>query len=147
MLVCAAHGIEAEPRRASLAARLAHALANPSPTHQVLERLYLDLLQKHASARMRVELASEQLGRGLSLSASDVLKLAFASLAGYRREAANHRCKLVLHVLKPVTVQADPGALRLIQAQREVRLARTLGLVLALENPPAPRRIQIDSVQ
>lgn len=57
MLVCAAHGIEAEPRRASLAARRAHALANPSPTHQVLERLYLDLLQKHASARMCVELA------------------------------------------------------------------------------------------
>lgn len=76
-----------------------------------------------------------------------MVKLAFASLAGHRREAANHRCKLVLHVLKPVTVQADPGALRLIQAQREVRLARTLGLVLALENPPAPRRIQIDSVQ
>ena len=37
---------------------------------------------------MRVELASEQLERGLSLSASDVLKRAFASLAGYRREAA-----------------------------------------------------------
>lgn len=147
MLVCAAHGIEAELMHASLEARLAHLLANPNPTHQVLERLYLDLIQKHAAARMRVELASEQFRLGLSLSALDVLKLAFASLEAYRREAAfwsamaspqqqppasvqldevardlglllegeaaNHRCKLVLLELEPVTVQADPCALRL----------------------------------
>lgn len=147
LLVCAAHGIEAELLHASLKARLAQVLANPSPTQEVLERLYLDLTQRRAAARMRVELASDQFRRDLSLSAPDVLKVAFASLADFRREAAiwrelvspqqqppapvlldeavrnlgsllegeavNHRCKLVLHMLEPVTVQADPGALRL----------------------------------
>jgi len=37
---------------------------------------------------MRVELASQQLGLGLSLRAADVLKLALRSLEEYRREAA-----------------------------------------------------------
>jgi len=88
MLLCAAHGIEAELLRASLEARLADLLADPDPTHPVLERLYLDLIQKHASARMRVELASEQLGLGHSLRAADVLKLALRAIEDYRREAA-----------------------------------------------------------
>jgi transcriptional regulator of acetoin/glycerol metabolism len=87
MLVCAAHGIEAELLHASLEARLARVLADPSPSHEVLERLHLDLTQKQASARMRVELASQQLGRGQTVSATDVLQLAQRALEGYRRQA------------------------------------------------------------
>lgn len=88
MLLCAAHGIEAELLRASLETQLAGVLADPNPARQVLERLYLDLLEKHASARVRVELASQQLGHGLAMSAADVLKLALRALDDYRREAA-----------------------------------------------------------
>jgi transcriptional regulator of acetoin/glycerol metabolism len=88
VLVCAAHGVEAELLHASLEARLAGVLADRSPAHEVLERLYLDLIEKHASARTRFELASQQLGRGLTVSAADVLKLALRALEGYGREAA-----------------------------------------------------------
>jgi transcriptional regulator of acetoin/glycerol metabolism len=91
MLVCAAHGIEAELLRASLEGQLADLLADPDPAHQILERLYLDLIQRHASARVRVEAASHQLGLGLSLRAKDVLDLASRALDGYRREAASWR--------------------------------------------------------
>jgi transcriptional regulator of acetoin/glycerol metabolism len=111
MLLCAARGIEAELLRASLEHRLAALLADPDPAHQVLERLYLDLIQKHASARMRLELASQQLGVGLSLSAADVLKLALRALEGYRREAASWRA-LASPALggPPVPVALDEAA-------------------------------------
>jgi sigma-54 dependent transcriptional regulator, acetoin dehydrogenase operon transcriptional activator AcoR len=88
MLLCAAHGIEAELLSVSLEGRLVALLADPDPAQRILERLYLDLIQRHALARMRVELASQQLGLGLSLSAADVITLALRSLEDYRREAA-----------------------------------------------------------
>jgi transcriptional regulator of acetoin/glycerol metabolism len=147
MLQCAARGIEAELLRASLEARLAGVLADPSPTHQVLERLYLDLVGEHASARMRLELASQQLRCGLTVSAADVLKLALRALNRYHREAAfwralaspekeqppasfaldeatrdlailldgeaaAHHSEILLREIEPVTVHADPVALR-----------------------------------
>ncbi len=112
MLLCAAHGIEAQLMHASLEARLAGVLAAPDPAHQVLERLYLDLIQKHASARMRVELASQQLGRGLSISANDVLKLAGDALEGYRREAAFWRALASPEAARPPEPVALDEAVR-----------------------------------
>jgi sigma-54 dependent transcriptional regulator, acetoin dehydrogenase operon transcriptional activator AcoR len=114
MLRCAAHGIEAELLHASLEARLAEVLAAPDPARGVLERLHRDLLSKYVSARTRVELASEQLGRGLTVSAGDVLALALRALSAYRREAAFWRA-----LASPAEAQPS-GAVPLDEAVRDL---------------------------
>lgn len=85
LLVCAAHGIEAELLRASLAAH-------------------------RREAASWLALASPEQPPPASVERGEATRDLGILLAG---EAANHRCKAVLHVLEPVTVQADPGALRL----------------------------------
>jgi transcriptional regulator of acetoin/glycerol metabolism len=115
MLMCAAHAIEAELLRASLETQLAGVHADPNPTRQVLERLYLDLIEKHASARMRVEVASQQLGRGLAVSAADVLNLARRALADYRREAACWRA-----LASPEAEPRLPAPVALDEAARDL---------------------------
>lgn len=87
ILVCAAHGIEAELGRARLDEDVRRLSASPDIDAWLVERLRQDIVQSQTAARIKVEAAAISLATSLVEQAARMIQLAERSIDGFRRQS------------------------------------------------------------
>ncbi|MFT3766804.1 MAG: hypothetical protein QM820_15005 [Minicystis sp.] len=92
ILVCAAHGIEAELSRRRLEEDVRRLADHGDADAALVERLRQDIVQSQAAARIRVEAAAISLARSRAERAAEMIRLAEASIDGFRRQTDLWHC-------------------------------------------------------
>ena len=88
ILLCAAHGIEAELLQGRLKEDVRRVLAAHEPAGSALARLWRDLLETQATTRVGLGAAARELAGSRMIYARDLLELVSVSLQRFRRHAA-----------------------------------------------------------
>lgn len=88
ILVCAAHGIEAELIRLQLEEDVRRVLSSGGLDEALMEKLRQDVVQSQTAARLKVEVAARDLSTNRLDLAMRLLGLAERSIAAFRRQGA-----------------------------------------------------------
>lgn len=88
ILLCAAHGIEAELLRGRLEEDVRRVLASGGMDEGLIEKLRQDVVQAQTGARLQVETAARGLSRNRFEGAMRILQLAERSIDSFRRQSA-----------------------------------------------------------
>ncbi|KYG07728.1 hypothetical protein BE21_27750 [Sorangium cellulosum] len=107
ILLCAAHAIEMELLAGRLERDMERVLAARDVPMEELKRLLQDILQVQAAARLRIEIAADQLARNLLTHTRDLIQLAATVLHRFRRRAALWRALALDEALAPRPVALD----------------------------------------
>jgi hypothetical protein len=107
ILLCAAHAIEMELLAARLEQDMDRVLTARDVPMADLSRLLQDILQARGAARLRIEIAADQLAGSLLTQTRDVLHLAAAVLRRFRRCAALWRALALDGATAPRSVALD----------------------------------------
>ncbi|WP_437965167.1 GAF domain-containing protein [Sorangium sp. So ce260] len=107
ILLCAAHAIEMELLAERLEQDMERVLAARDVPTEELKRLLQDILQVQAAARLRIEIAADQLARNLLTHTRDLIQLAATVLCRFRRRAALWRALALDETVAPRPVALD----------------------------------------
>jgi transcriptional regulator of acetoin/glycerol metabolism len=130
ILVCAAHGIEAELARERLEEDVRRLVASAEMDAAFIERLRQDIVQSQTATRIKVEAAAISLAKSRIERAAQMIRLAEASIDGFRRQTD------LWHSLAAADTGA-PGAVALDQMVAD--------LLLLLQTEASIARIAIDA--
>lgn len=128
ILLCAAHGIEAELLRGRLEEDVRRVLASAGMDGELVEKLRQDVIQSQAAARLELETAARGLSRHRPEDALRLLQLAERSMDAFRRQSA------IWHDLTSM----EPGRRRRVALDQVVR-----DLAMLLSTEAAMGRIEI----
>ncbi|WP_437809308.1 sigma-54-dependent Fis family transcriptional regulator [Sorangium sp. So ce1078] len=108
ILLCAAHAIEMDLVAGRLELDMERVLAAGDVPVEQLQRLLQDVFQVQAAARLRLEIAADQLATNLLTQTRDLLQLAATVLRRFRRRAALWRALALDEPLasRPVVLDA-----------------------------------------
>lgn len=144
ILICAAHGIEAELTHEQLERDVAHVVRESTPWVEQVELLRQDVVQLHSAGRLRLENAVRAIQNERPSSGLELVTLAERLIERFRRKAALWRDIAAGEVGAPQPVDLQGRVLDMVKLLRTELAIRQIRVSV---RPHPPVHVLVDSRQ